>query len=110
MRSELFESKLKPRATRARRELAKASLSLEPTAVDAALADESMPMVTERGSRLDPAAKAMASAHAASAGDLSDSTLLESLAEQLDMLHEQQRQIRLLLDRAGHTRIDAANA
>jgi hypothetical protein len=110
MRSELFESKLKPRATRARRDLTKTQLSLEPTAVDAALADESMPMVAERGSRLDPAETAVTSARVASAGDLSDSMLLESLAEQLDMLHEQQRQIRLLLDRAGHSRVDAANA
>jgi hypothetical protein len=110
MRSELFESKLKSRTPRARRDLARASISLEPTAVDAALADESMPMVTERGSRRDPAETAFAAVHAMNASDLSDSVLLESLAEQLNLLQEQQQQIRQLLDRAGRTRLDAPNA
>ncbi len=110
MQSELFESKLKSRTTRARRDLARAPISLEPTAVDAALADESMPMVAERGSRRDPAEIAFAAAGAANANDLSDSVLLESLAEQLNLLQEQQQQIRQLLDRAGRTRIDPANA
>jgi hypothetical protein len=110
MRSELFESKLKSRTTRARRDLARAPISLEPTAVDAALADESMPMVAERGSRRDPAETAFAAASAANAHDLSDSVLLESLAEQLNLLQEQQQQIRQLLDRAGRTRLDAPNA
>ncbi len=106
MRSELFESKLKSRTTRARRDLARSPISLEPTAVDAALADESMPMVTERGSRRDPAETVFTAANIA---DVSDSVLLESLAEQLNLLQEQQQQIRQLLDRAG-TRIDAPNA
>jgi hypothetical protein len=110
MRSELFESKLKSRTTRARRDVARAPISLEPTAVDAALADESMPMVAEHGTRRDPAQMALAAANATNANDLSDSVLLASLSQQLDMLHEQQQQIRLLLDRAGHTRVDAANA
>ena len=110
MRSEHFESKLKSRPARARRDFARAPISLEPTAVDAALADESMPMVAERGSRRDPAETAFAAAGSAIANDLSDSDLLESLAEQLNRLQEQQRQIRQLLDRAGRTRIDAANA
>lgn len=110
MRSELFESKLKSRTMRARRDLARAPISLEPTAVDAALADESMPMVTERGSRLDPAETAFTAAGAGNASDLSDSVLLESLAEQLNLLQEQQQQIRQLLDRAGRTRLDAPNA
>ncbi|MBA3483440.1 MAG: hypothetical protein H0T51_16650 [Pirellulales bacterium] len=109
MRSELFESKLKSRTTRARRDLARSPISLEPTAVDAALADESMPMVTKRGSRRDPAETVFAAPGAANANDLSDSVLLESLAEQLNLLQEQQQQIRQLLDRAG-TRIDAPNA
>ena len=109
MRSELFESKLKSRTTRARRDVARAPISLEPTAVDAALADESMQMVAERGSRRDPAETDFATVYATNVSALSDSVLLESLAEQLDMLHEQQRQIRLLLDRAGNTRVDAAN-
>jgi hypothetical protein len=110
MRSELFDSKLKSRTTRARRGLARPSISLEPTAVDAALEDESMPMFAEQGSRRDPAEIAFAAAGAASANDLSDSALLESLAEQLNLLQEQQQQIRQLLDRAGRTRLDAPNA
>jgi len=69
MRSELFESKLKSRTSRARRDLARVPISLEPTAVDAALADESMPMVAERGSRREPAETAFAAAGAANAND-----------------------------------------
>jgi hypothetical protein len=81
-------------ATRGRSE---ASVDLQPHAVDAAFADESMPMVKERGSRRD-------ASHLAT--ESQDDLLLKSLSAQLELLHEQQREIRLLLDQAGRRRVD----
>jgi hypothetical protein len=101
MRTELHESPKKLHVTRPRREAKPAAKPLEPFAVDAAMEDETLPVVTERGSRRDPGHKPAPSAN--------DAELLASLADQLDMLHEQQRQIRRLLDRAGRKRLDAAN-
>jgi len=94
---------------------------LEPQAVDAALADESMPMISERRSRRgltsgggsDDARLSIDLRHGAAVGgtnDESSDALLRSLAEQLDLLHEQQRQIRRLLDQAGRLRVDSANS
>jgi hypothetical protein len=101
--------------SRPRRELVGARLPLEPLAVDAAMEDDTLPVLTERGSRRDPAGpairgkKPMPSQRASMAAS-NDSDLLETLAEQLDLLGEQQRQIRQLLDQAGHTRLDRANS
>ncbi|WP_428303581.1 hypothetical protein [Lacipirellula sp.] len=76
-----------------------ANIDLQPHAVDAAFADESMPMLKERGSRRD-------SSHTATESQSQDDLLLESLSAQLELLHEQQREIRLLLDQAGRRRVD----
>lgn len=73
------------------------NIDLQPHAVDAAFADESMPMLKERGSRRDGSHQATESR---------DDLLLESLSAQLELLHEQQREIRLLLDQAGRRRVD----
>lgn len=81
-------------ATRGRSET---SVDLQPHAVDAVFADESMSMVKERGTRRD-------ASH--SAPESHDDLLLKSLSEQLELLHEQQREIRLLLDQAGRRRVD----
>lgn len=81
-------------ATRVR---SKAIVDLHPHAVDAAFADELMPMVNERGSRRDASHLAV---------DAPDELLLKSLSAQLDLLNEQQREIRLLLDQAGRRRVD----
>lgn len=110
MRTELFETTSKLPSHRARRETSWAKVALEPTAVDAALADESMPMVVERASRLDPARPSTPSMRSDPSAAASEPALLESLAKQLDLLHRQQRQIERLLDRAGRVRLDAANS
>lgn len=110
MRTESFDHKPKLGLARGRRDVAQRPRTLEPTAVDAALADESLPMVAEAGSRRDAAMGPAAWGRPVRAGALSDAAMLESLADQLDMLHEQQRQIRRLLDRAGRMRVDAANS
>jgi hypothetical protein len=60
---------------------------LEPLAVDAALSDESLVAAEDQ-----------------------DDELLDSLSKQLDLLQEQEQQIRRLLARAGYVRIDSANA
>jgi hypothetical protein len=38
-----------------------------------------------------------------------EAELLENISQQLDLLREQERSIRQLLDRAGHLRLDGAN-
>jgi hypothetical protein len=91
--------------------------------VDAALADESMPIIAVRGSRRDLSAgpagsesvrRTLDQGHALAASDAADKSadaaLLRSLAEQLDLLRDQQRQISRLLDQAGGLRIDSANS
>jgi hypothetical protein len=88
---------------------------LEPLAVDAAMEDDTLPILTERGTRRDPErspneAIALRHPRRANLADSQDAELLDSLAEQLDLLNEQQRQIRQLLDQAGHIRLDVANA
>lgn len=80
--------------------------ALQPSAVDAALADESMLMTGQRGSRRDRASR-LAPTMRSRAPEASDApALLESLADQIDLLYEQQRQIQRLLDRTDHVRID----
>lgn len=88
---------------------------LEPHIVDEALADETMSMSSERGSRRDSSHRTESEATGwfdghveklAEASATADNQLLQSLAEQLDLLHQQQREIRLLLDQAGRRRVD----
>ncbi|MCC6492181.1 MAG: hypothetical protein IT424_04080 [Pirellulales bacterium] len=95
---------------------------LEPHAIDAVFAEETTRQWTERILRRDGAEAGMAAdgvggaarrgvaapRHAASAAD-ADDALLESLAQQLDELYQQQREIRRLLDSAGKRRIDASS-
>ena len=85
-----------------------AFVGLEPLAVDAAFADETMPMHADRGSRRD-------ASHVGDGGNVAgssqepataDDQLLRSLSAQLELLHQQQREIRLLLDQAGRRRVD----
>jgi len=81
------------------------SVGLEPLAVDAAFADETMPLQEERGSRRD-------APHGGSTAELSlepvtaDDQLLQSLSAQLELLNQQQYEIRRLLDQAGRRRVD----
>ncbi len=81
------------------------SVGLEPLAVDAAFADETMPLQEDRSSRRD----------APHGGRMSepllepmtaDDQLLRSLSAQLELLNQQQHEIRRLLDQAGRRRVD----
>ena len=105
-----------------------ASLALEaaPTAIDAALSDESTPIMprgeepTQRGSRRDAPLRGAAAmrvaiddAHAQAVANMphaGDERLMRQLSRQLDMLEIQQRQIRRLLEqnerRAATARIE----
>ena len=74
MRTELHEPTRRLRAGHSRLSAARAMQTLEPTAVDA---------VMELGD---------------------DAALLETISRELDLLREQERSIRRLLDRAGHLR------
>ena len=109
MRTEYSEHTSGSLLLRSRRNAARVRIALEPRAVDAAMEDESLPTAVDCGSRIDAASRSTAGMSHARSDDASNSALLESLAEQLDLLHEQQREIRQLLDRAGRVRIDAAN-
>jgi len=109
MRTEYSEHTSGSLAPRSRRIAARARIALEPRAVDAAMEDETLPTGVDSGSRIDPASRSEAAMSPVPSDDAGNSALLESLAEQLDLLHEQQREIRQLLDRAGRVRIDAAN-
>jgi hypothetical protein len=81
---------------------------LEPLAVDAAFADESLPMLRERASRRDHSHTASDDAAEISSAETigSDDALLRSLSAQLELLDQQQSQIRMLLDQAGRRRVD----
>lgn len=94
-------------------------MALEPHVVDAALSDETMPMLTERGSRRDlvhgrdgvESPKRLVDgpheiAPAIEQGETDG--LLRSLAAQLDILNWQQQEIRIMLDQAGRRRVDHA--
>lgn len=85
---------------------AMASVDLQPCAVDAAFADESMPMFKDRTSRRDRSHSEGEQAAGATTVLNSDDALLRSLSAQLDLLNEQQREIRVLLDQAGRRRVD----
>ena len=89
--------------------------ALQPSAVDAALGDETAPIVAQRGSRREirTAAASLDATHmtathvaiderhpAASSGgsERTDGALLRQLSRQLSLLEVQQQQIRRLLD------------
>ena len=79
-------------------------VGLEPLAVDAAFEDEAMQLHEDRGSRRDPS-------HGVAAGSMmdpatADDHLLRSLSAQLELLNQQQHEIRRLLDQAGRRRVD----
>jgi hypothetical protein len=108
MRNEIHEPGFESRSSlpgRQRRRTTTAPRALAANAVDAAFEDETMPIVTERGSRRDPGAR-----HAAApkVEPSTGATLLDSLSEKLEMIDQTQRQIRRMLDEARHLRIDGA--
>jgi hypothetical protein len=76
--------------------------ALEPSAVDAALNDESTPVVAERGSRREfPARNADAPRMAiddSHATSTTDGGLIRQLSRQLALMEAQQQQIRKLLE------------
>ena len=79
-------------------------VGLEPLAVDAAFEDEAMPLQEDRGSRRD-------ASHGGATGSImdpatADDQLLRSLSAQLELLNQQQHEIRRLLDQAGRRRVD----
>jgi hypothetical protein len=78
---------------------------LEPLAVDAAFADETMPLQEDRGSRRD-ASHGGGAAGPALEPMTADDQLLRSLSAQLELLNQQQHEIRRLLDQAGRRRVD----
>lgn len=129
MRNDLVELGQNPRRRIERptaRDAAALAPGAEPMAIDAALADESTPIIapaqepTQRGSRRDVPVRGAAAmrmaiddAHARALAGMShagDERLMRQLSRQLDMLEIQQRQIRRLLEqnerRAGTTRVD----
>ena len=81
------------------------SADLEPLAVDAAFADETMPLQEDRGSRRD-ASHGGGAAGPALEPMTADDQLLRSLSAQLELLNQQQHEIRRLLDQAGRRRVD----
>jgi hypothetical protein len=87
MRTEIHEPASHLHANRTRLGAKRVTHALEPMAVDAAMEYQS-PAVASVG----------------------DAELLETISQQLDMLREQERSIRRLLDRAGHRRVDRANS
>jgi hypothetical protein len=95
MRSELVEpsNHLRRQRTRGERIVQE---RLEPTAIDAAFADDSLPMLVEPMLRHDEAES------------IGGPTLIESLRVKLHALEEQHAQIRRMLDEAGHLRLDPA--
>jgi hypothetical protein len=82
------------------------SVGLEPLAVDAAFADETMPMQEDRGSRRDASHGGGGAAAPAPEPMTADDQLLRSLSAQLELLNQQQHEIRRLLDQAGRRRVD----
>ena len=81
------------------------SVGLEPLAVDAAFADETMPMQEDRGSRRD-ASHGGSMPESSLEPETADDQLLRSLSAQLELLNQQQHEIRRLLDQAGRRRVD----
>lgn len=90
-----------------RRNAGEYSVGLEPQAVDAVFADETMGMHEESGSRRDdPHASSGQLGSAVSESATADEQLLRSLSAQLELLNQQQHEIRRLLDQAGRRRVD----
>ena len=87
MRTELKESTVKLHPRRGIHVAAEPRRPLEPLAVDAAMSHEPPAGANEP-----------------------EDELLDSLSKQLDLLQQQEQQIRRLLARAGYVRIDSANA
>jgi hypothetical protein len=106
MRSELQEpaNHLRSKTTRRERQSARRT-QLEPTAIDAAFADDAMPLEIEPMLRRDPGSDPLAGGKHGAKGD---AALLDSLRVQLHALEEQHAQIRRLLSEAGHWRVDPA--
>lgn len=77
---------------------------LEPLTVDAVFADEA-PLLEDRGARRDASHGGMATGQAAESTS-ADDQLLRSLSAQLELLNQQQHEIRRLLDQAGRRRVD----
>jgi hypothetical protein len=110
MRSELQEVG-RGGLTSATRWAGDAPAAISPSAVDAALEDESTPIVSPQDSRRDITAAASGDttrfaidgAHAAAAGssiDSAEGSLLRRLSRQLNLLEIQQQQIRRLIEQA----------
>jgi hypothetical protein len=115
MRTDINEPATSLHIARRRRHAVATDRILEPLAVDAALADESMSMIMEHAPRPHvgrsiPPTRVGDNIQAVETLVGEDVGLLRSLADQLDLLHQQQGEIRRLLDRAGRTRLDGANA
>lgn len=83
-----------------------AGAGLEPLAVDAAFADEAMPLQEDRGSRRDASHGGDSAAGSMIDPATADDQLLRSLSAQLELLNQQQHEIRRLLDQAGRRRVD----
>lgn len=81
-----------------------AAVELAPLTVDAVFADEA-PLLEDRGTRRDASHGAMATGQAAESTS-DDDQLLRSLSAQLELLNQQQHEIRRLLDQAGRRRVD----
>lgn len=81
-------------------------VGLEPLAVDAAFADEAMPLQEDRGSRRDASHGGGSASGSMTDPTHADDQLLRSLSAQLDLLNQQQHEIRRLLDQAGRRRVD----
>ena len=81
-------------------------LGLEPLVVDAAFADEAVPLQEDRSSRLDASHGGSSAAGSALEPVTADDLLLRSLSAQLELLNQQQHEIRRLLDQAGRRRVD----
>lgn len=80
------------------------NVDLEPLTVDAVFADE-MPLLDDRGTRRDRSHSLMATGQAPESVS-ADDQLLRSLSAQLELLNQQQHEIRRLLDQAGRRRVD----
>jgi len=81
-------------------------VGLEPLAVDAAFEDEAMPLQEDRGSRRDASHGGGSASGSMMDPAPADDQLLRSLSAQLDLLNQQQHEIRRLLDQAGRRRVD----
>lgn len=81
-------------------------VGLEPLVVDAAFEDEAMPLQEDRGLRRDASHGGGSEAGSIMDPTTADDQLLRSLSAQLELLNQQQHEIRRLLDQAGRRRVD----